>query len=466
LRKLLVLIFFVSVTTVSCKVEETSSKVAGSPNKEEAASDEEATKLLSWTDQLSVREDWLSTRYELLLGMMRRHEIEMWIVVNEEFHDDPLTEYIAPPRPYGGNRDIFVFIDTGEKTGLRKIALTGYEEENLARFFELAQFKPDPNKPRKPAEVLAELYEHHQPQTIGLGTGGRRGMTRSLTHDSYLLLSEAMGEEASTRFVSAENLIEEYLETRIPEELPHYHDLVQLTEEMTRQALSNEVITPGTTTVGDVRNWLYDALWDVGVETWFQPDMRVQREGLEEKKSRGFLAVAEEGMVIERGDVIHVDFGISYMGFDSDWQKHAYVLREGEADVPQGLKNAMANTNSLQDALTLRASRPGRTAGEVHEDTMTEMKEKGIEAQIYSHPLGNHGHGMGAGISFSNAKDENRLQKRLREGAYIAIELNTKSVVPEWGNEEIYIMMEDPAYLTHEGWKFFRPRQEAFYLVE
>ncbi len=172
--------------------------------------------------------------------------------------------------------------------------------------------------------------------------------------------------------------------------------------------------------------------------------------------------------MIRRGDVVHLDFGISYMGFDSDWQKHVYVLRDGEQDVPLGLKRAMANTNALQDALTLRASRPGRTAGEVHDATMAEMAEKGIEAQIYSHPLGNHGHGLGAGITFWAARgdQDELLSKRLREGSYISIELNTRTAVPEWGGEKVYIMMEDPAYLTDEGWRFFRPRQEEFYLVE
>jgi Xaa-Pro dipeptidase len=172
-------------------------------------------------------------------------------------------------------------------------------------------------------------------------------------------------------------------------------------------------------------------------------------------------------MVIERGDVLHVDFGISYMGFDSDWQKMAYVLREGEDGVPEGLKKAMANTNVVQDALMLRASRPGRTAGEVYEATMAEMKEKGIEAQIYSHALGNHGHGLGTSIDFRSAQRgrTERLAKRLRKGSYIAIELNTRTPVPEWNDEEVYVMLEDPAYLTEEGWKFFRPRQEAFYVV-
>lgn len=414
--------------------------------------------LLSWSEQMAVRDAWLIKRHDMLLPMMRRHGIDMWIIVNEEFHDDPLTEYIAPARPYTGRRDVFVFVDAGD-AGLRKVAATGYWEENVARFFE-SPIDPDPA-----ADVLRQLYEEYRPEAIGLGTGGSRGMTRSLTHDSRLFLAEAMGPEAESRFVSAESLITEYLATRIPEEWDHYERLVALTEHITRRALSDEVIEPGTTTVGDVRMFMYDALWDAGVRSWFQPDLRVQRRGGENVGSRGFLAVAEESTVILPGDLVHIDFGISYMGLDSDWQKMAYVLHPGETEAPAGLQAALANTQLLQDALMLRASRPGRTVGEVYAATMAEMDEAGITAQVYSHPLGNHGHGLGPSIDFRSSGNSAAAERVLVEGAYIAIELNTRTEVPEWDGQGVYIMQEDPAWLTPEGWRFFRPRQEALYLI-
>jgi Xaa-Pro aminopeptidase len=407
---------------------------------------------------MAVRDAWLVKRHEMLLPMMRRHGIDMWIVVNEEFHDDPLTEYIAPARPYTGRRDVFVFVDAGED-GLRKVAATGYWEENVARFFE------SPIDPEPAAQVLRGLFDEYQPGAIGLGTGGRRGMTRSLTHDSFLFLAEAMGPEAERRFVSAEALIDEFLATRILEEWEHYERLVALTEEVTRRALSSEVITAGTTTVGDVRRFMYDALWDAGVRTWFQPDLRVQRRAMEKVGSRGFLAVAPESTVIEAGDLVHIDFGISYMGLDSDWQKMAYVLLPGETEAPAGLNAALANTNTLQDALMLRASRPGRTVGEVYAQTMAEMDEAGIVAQVYSHPLGNHGHGLGPSIDFRSSGSSEAAARELVEGAYISIELNTSTPVPEWDGQDVFIMQEDPAYLTEEGWRFFRPRQEQLYLI-
>jgi Xaa-Pro aminopeptidase len=417
--------------------------------------------LLPWSGQIAVREGWLTKRHELLLPMMRRHGLGMWIVVNEEFHDDPLTQYIAPPRVYTGNRDVFVFLDAGD-AGLRKIALTGYSEENLQRFFE------SPNEPRPAAQALKELYEQYRPAKIGLGMGGGRGVQRSLTHDTYRWLAESMGAEAESRFSSAADLIEEFLDTRIPEEYEHYLTAVKLTEMLARRALSNEVISPGTTTVGDVRRWLYDALWAYGVRTWFQPDLRVQRQGGGLPTSRGFLAVAPEATVFQPGDVVHLDFGLTYMGFDTDWQKMAYVLKPGETDVPEGLKQAMRNTNRLQDALMRRHSRPGRTVAEVYAATMAGMDSAGIRAQIYSHPIGAQGHGLGASIDFRSAQRPASAagqQKRLRAGSYISIELNTRTAVPEWGGQDVFVMMEDDAWLADDGWRFFRPRQEAWYLI-
>lgn len=421
----------------------------------------EADSLLPWSQQIAVREQWLTKRHEMLLPMMRRHGIGMWIVVNEEFHDDPLVQYIAPPRPYTGNRDIFVFIDAGTE-GLKKYAITGYTEENLARFFD-APF----TEPRPPAATLRDLYAKYKPATVGLGIRGTRGQTRALGYDSYRFIAETLGPDAEKTFMSAGELTQEYLDTRLPEEMPHYRTAVQVTEAIVKRALSNEVITPGRTTVGDVRRALYDMLWAAGVRTWFQPDLRVQRATGDVATSRGFLAVAPEGTVIERGDVVHIDFGISYMGFDTDWQKMAYVLKPGEKEVPAGLRQAMANSNALQDALMKRHSRPGRTGGSVFNATMAEMKERGIEAMIYSHPIGAQGHGLGASIDFRSGlrSDTTAQNARLRAGSYISIELNTATAVPEWGGKKVFVMFEDDAHLTENGFVFFRPRQEQFYVI-
>jgi Xaa-Pro dipeptidase len=413
------------------------------------------------SQQLEIRKGWLEVRHAMLLDMMRRHDVAMWIVVNEEYHDDPLTQHVAPPLPYGGGRDLFVFIDAGE-AGLRRVAITGYADEHVRQFFE------SPEDPRPAKEVLPELVAEHEPATIALSIGGRRGVTRSLTLSSFEWLSEILGPETSTRFVSAADLIEQYLNTRIPEELEHYRWAVELTAELSRRVFSNEVIVPSTTTVGDLRRWLLDRYAEHGVEPWFLPDFRVQRKGWAAPMSRGFLAVAPDSTVIERGDLLHHDMGFNHMGLATDWQKMAYVLREGETDVPDGLQAALARTNQLQDVMC-RLSRPGKPAGLVYREVMAAMEEAGIEAQVYSHPLGNHGHGIGPSIDFRTGEREGAEELRamaLRAGSYMAIELNTASDIPEWDGQKVWIMEEDPAFLTDQGWQFFVPRQESFFVVD
>ncbi len=418
--------------------------------------------LPSWSEQMAIREGWLVKRHQMLLPMMRRHNVAMWIVVNEEFHNDPIVPTIAPPRPYAGNRDIFVFVDDGSDR-LKTFSITGYPEENLKTFFEPM------SEGRNPGKMLADLYQRFQPKTIGLAIDGARGVTRGVSHATYELIKQGMGAEASSRIVGVADLLEEHLDTRIPEEHAWYTLLVRITDAVAKQAFSTAVINPGKTTVGDVRRFLFDEFARRGVSTWFQPDLRVQRQGggnFEVGKHAATPAApgpALEATVILRGDVLHVDMGITAMGFDTDWQKMAYVLKPGEHSVPSGLKKAMANTNRLQDAVMVNCSRPGRLNTQVYDCAIEEMETMGIEAMIYSHPIGNQGHGLGAGVSFGSSGG--RAGKPLRLGSYISIELNTATAVPEWGSQKVYVMMEDDAYLTEDGWKFFWPRQTEWYLI-
>jgi len=416
-------------------------------------------KLLSVREQQALREGWLKKRLEtMLLPMMRQQKIEMWIVINEEFHQDPVTPYIAPPLPYVGRRDFFIFADRGGDK-LDRLALVRYPEEALKRFYEIL------NPPGKDiAANLRRVVTERNPKTIALNMGGTRGATTGLTHDAYKFLAETLGPDYASRFVPAAPLIVEYMDTRLPEELEPYRTAVALTDVLTQRAFSNEVITPGKTTVGDVRWWFLQQVNNAGLDVWFQPDLRIQRQNQETGKTQQFLSVAEESVVIQRGDVIHIDCGLNHLGLSTDWQKMGYVLREGEKDVPEGLKRALANTNRLQDALFAHI-KPGAKGFEVYDATMADMKKLGIEAMIYSHSVGTQGHALGASIDFRRPSGGSALEPPFREGSYTSIELNTTTAVPEWGGQKVTIMAEDDAYLTKDGMKWFRPRQTAFYLI-
>ena len=414
-------------------------------------------KLLSQREQMDVREAWLKKRFDtLLLPMMQKHGIDVWIVVNEEFHSDPVTEHIVPPIPIVGRRDYFVFIDRGGK--LERYAIVRYLEERLKNHYTVL------NPPRAEAGVtLKKLVDERNPKTIALNIGGTRGQQSGLTHDGYATLVETLGAENEKKFISAAKLLTEYFDTRLPEELEHYRQAVLATDVITRRAFSNEVIKPGKTTVGDVRWWMMQQVNNLGLGIWFQPDLRVQRQSKETGTTQQFLSVADEAIVLEPGDLVHVDFGLIYMGLSTDWQKHGYILKSGEKDAPAGLKTALKNTNRLQDIL-FGFARAGMTGTEVYDATMAECKKQGIDAMIYSHPIGAHGHGLGASIDFRRGTVGGDVE-RLRLGSYTSIELNSSTNVPEWNNQRVTVMAEDDAVMTSGGYQFIRPRQTEFYLI-
>ena len=413
-------------------------------------------KLLSLREQADIREAWLKKRFDtLLLPMMKRNGIEMWIVVNEEFHSDPVTPYIVPPIPIVGRRDLFIFIDRGER--LERVALLRYAEERLKNHYTMLLPGRD-----KFAEELRKLVAERNPKTIALNIGGTRGQQSGLTYDGYKFLADTLGPENEKKFVPAANMLIEFFDTRLPEELEHYRTAVLATDVITRRAFSNEVIKPGKTTVGDVRWWMLQQLNDIGVDTWFQPDLRVQRQAAQTGTTGQFLSTADESVVLKPGDLIHVDFGLNYMGLSTDWQKHAYILKRGEKDAPAGLKAALKNTNRLQDIL-FQVARAGMTGSQVYEAAMAEAKQQGLNAMIYSHPVGAHGHGLGPSIDFRG--NIGGGANKILPGSYMSIELNTSTNVPEWNNQRVTIMAEDDAYMTETGYKFFRPRQTEFYLI-
>lgn len=413
-------------------------------------------KLLSQREQMDVREKWLMKRLgSMLLPMMKRHGVEMWIVVNEEFHNDPVTEHIVPPIPMVGRRDIFVFIDQGQR--IERVAMVRYDEERLKNHYRMLMPARD-----KFGEELKKLVDGRNPKTIVLNIGGTRGQQSGLTYDGYKFLAETLGAENEKKFVSASNLLTEFFDTRLPEELEHYRTAVLATDIITRRAFSNEVITPGKTTVSDVRWWMIQQVNNLGLGIWFQPDLRVQRRAKTTGTTQQFLSTADENVVLERGDLIHVDFGLNYMGLSTDWQKHGYILKTGEKDAPAGLKAALKNTNRLQDII-FNIARPGMTGTEVYDQTMAECKKQGIDAMIYSHPIGTHGHGLGPSIDFR--RNIGGGANKILPGSYMSIELNTSTNIPEWNNQRVTIMAEDDAHMTQTGYKFFRPRQTEFYLM-
>ena len=423
--------------------------------------------LLGMRAQYELRLEWLADKRALLLDQMREHGIEMWLVVSEEFHPDPALLYVAPPLQYARRRDVMVFVDRGDD-GLAAYSDYWRPTADYRRFFDPIPAARNARGIQDTRTGLQVLWERYDPATIGLAIGGNRGHDSSLTHDSYRFLADALGPVAESRFVSAAPLIEDVFDTRLPGELEPYRQLVLATDVIAQTALSNVVITPGETRAEDIK-WFFDesiAELGVGGKPWFEIHVAVQRFDPDTGEMIPYVHPSPDDLVFQRGDIIHLDCGFDYLGFASDWQKVAYILRDGEDDVPEGLKTALRNANIVHEAFA-SGPRPGMTGWEATLAIAAELEDVDFLPSLYSHPIGYHGHALGPAINARNMdlSSPPEWDSHLRDGAYRSIEFSATTAIPEYGGGTVTIPMEDDGYLTADGYEYFRPYQTEWYLI-
>jgi Xaa-Pro aminopeptidase len=270
-----------------------------------------------------------------------------------------------------------------------------------------------------------------------------------------------LGEPWVSRFVPAEGLAVDFIASRLPEEEEFYRGLQDLVWRLIGEMFSERTITPGVTRTSDLVWWWRQRVNDLGLGTWFQPSVSAQRQG----------ATAEqlgEDPVIQRGDVLWCDVGISALRLHTDTQHNAYVLRQGETAPPAGLMQALRNGNRLQDIL-LAEIRPGLTGNQVLQATLTRMKADGLDGTMYSHPIGINGHGAGPLIGLWDYQEgvPGRGDHPIIPGMWYSAELQVTSPVPEWGGQRVRIAQEEDFSVGNDGKpRWFKGRQSEFWLVK
>jgi Xaa-Pro aminopeptidase len=261
------------------------------------------------------------------------------------------------------------------------------------------------------------------------------------------------------RIVREELLPLHYQEERLSEMLPAYRKMQEVAWEIIGTAFSNRVITPGVTRTDDVVWWMRQRLTDLGLDTWFHPSVSVQREGVKMGDSTN--------PVIRRGDVLHTDFGVSALGLNTDTQHMGYVLREGETEPPAGLRAALGRSNRLQELL-LEEMVPGRSGDEVLRRTRERMRAEGIDGSIYTHPIGDRGHGAGPLIGLWDRQEgvPGRGEVTIRPNTWFSIELQATVPIPEWDGQPVRMAQEEEAYLDGQGERHWTlRRQQELHLV-
>ncbi len=416
-------------------------------------------------EQASLQQSWLEQRIETVLPrLMREYEVDMWIIPMREYNEDPMYRALFAPTTFAARRrSIYVFFDRGPESGVESIALGGTSQGGV--FEAVRETEPAPDgRPRElwgPSQwgVLARLVRDRQPRRIAVNISHVHNFADGLTAGEWEQMREALGPDMVARVIRAEGLAVDYLALRVPSMNPTYLRMQELVHETIATGFSSQVITPGVTTTQDVVWWFRQRVNDLGLSAWFHPSVSIQRQGVDMADSTN--------AVIERGDVLHCDFGITALRLNTDTQHMGYVLRERETDVPEGLKLALRNANRLQDIL-LAEMQPGRTGNEILRAAQAVMRAESINGTIYTHPIGDHGHGAGPLIGVWDRQDgvPGRGDIAIRAGTWHSIELQATTPVPEWGGQPVRMALEEEAELTPEGrMRWVLARQERFHVV-
>jgi len=415
-------------------------------------------------EQHAIRQAWLKTRLEQVLPtLMRKHGISMWIVANREYNEDPVFRSLVSPSLFAARRrTILVFTDRGPGKGVERLALGGGSNGGLYTVYHDPDLETRELWGKAQWALLRKVVDERKPERIAIDISQTHAFSDGLSAGEREQLEEALG-PWTAKIVRAEELPLEYLEIRVPEMIPAYRNLMRISHGLLARAFSNEVITPGKTTTADVEWWLRQRVNDLGLGEWFSPTVDVQRRGV-----KPAAIVGEKGeVVIQRGDHLHSDFGIHALGLATDTQHVGYVLREGETDAPAGLRRALENSNRLQDLL-LERLKPGRTGNEILADTLAAAKKEGLTATVYTHPIGDHGHGAGPIIGLWDRQEgvPGRGDVKVLPSTWFSIELEATTPVPEWDGQAVRSAQEEDAMLDESGRvSWVLPRQTKYLLV-
>ena len=411
-----------------------------------------AQRVLTHREQNELVTPWIRKRFDTVLpGLMTREGIDMWIIPTREYNEDPVFASMSPMTYFSSRRrTILVFYNPGGGKPVERYSIGRFDYDKLYTMY--------PTSNDGQYEGLHKLVEEKNPKVIGIDESDSWNHADGITANEKRRLLDALGPTYTGRVKSAEMLAVGWLEVKIPEELEAYRHVMKAAHMVIREAFSNKVVTPGKTTSEDVVWWMRQRVAELGLGSWFHPSITIWRKGGKGPAPAG---------VIQPGDMLHTDFGIVYLGFSTDTQHNAYVLRPGETDAPAGLKEGLKRGNRLQD-LTMQFARLERSGNQALADALGQARKEGLVPSIYCHAIGYHGHAAGPPIGMTDYQEGVPVRGNyvFRPNTWHSIELNVTHNVPEWDNMPVrFALEEDAAIMPGGGWDWIDSRQTEFYLI-
>ena len=409
--------------------------------------------ILSPRERAATENRILAERLDTVIPQIMRAEgVDLWLLVAREYFEEPVVAtMLDAENMHARRRTILIFHDPGEGRPVERLTVSRYGLGGL--------FAPAWNPDTQPDQwqAVADLIAARNPKRIAINTSDLYQFADGMTLSQYDKFMSALPPALHERVTSGEGLAIRWLETRTPAEMALYPSVVRIAHAVIGEAFSRKVITPGKTTAEEVQWWYRERLMQLGLTPWFHPSVTIQRQGV-----KGMIEGEE---VIQPGDLLWTDFGITYLRLNTDTQHLAYVLKPGETEAPAGLRAGLANSNRVQDLLR-GAFKTGRSGNEALAEARAKAIAAGLDPSIYSHPIGSHGHGAGPAIGFwDNQKPDPRGAGPIRPNTAWSIELTSYAAVPEWGGQRVDFRTEEDAFFDGTSVRFIDGRQTAITLI-
>ena len=419
--------------------------------------------ILPESQRAAVVDEILADRFDNLLpGLMDKTGIDMWLLISREYNEDPVLKTMLPATWLNARRrTILLFYRNKANNTIDKLAVARYNVgQNITSAWDK---EAEPNQWKR----LIQLIEERNPNKIGLNFSKDHNIADGLDKTDYDEFMANLPKKYHKNVVSAEQLAVRWIETRTEREMIIYDQLVDITHDIIAEAFSEKVITPGITTTTEVEWWMRQKVTDLGLETWFHPTVDVQRTSEELVGHLYSFSGRPDDLVILPGDLLHCDFGITYLRLNTDCQELAYVLGPNEVEAPKFLRDALKDGNRVQDFLTDNMA-TGMTGNQILAKALQEARDAELKPAIYTHPLGLYGHSAGTTIGMWDAQDgvmkDDGENYPLNPNTVYAIELNTTVNIPEW-KRDIRIMLEEAGFYGEDGFRYVNGRQTELLLI-